>query len=128
MRIEVRRIESVKKSGEAVGNKVRAKIVKNKVAPPFTEAEFEITFGHGIDFCGEVVDVGVDLGLINKSGAWFALPDGTKIGQGRDNTKQWLIEHPEKFEEIKNAIYAQLFSEVSITEHDEFEEVEDFED
>lgn len=108
MRIEVRRIESVKEGGEVVGNRVRAKFVKNKVAPPFTEAEFEISFGTGIDRLGELVDIGVEFGLLTKSGAWYAKEDGTKIGQGRQKTKEYFKEHPEEEEVLRNEIYSRL--------------------
>ena len=110
MRIEVRRIEGIKEGGEVVGNKVRAKFVKNKVAPPFTEAEFEISFGTGIDRLGELIDMGVDFGLLNKSGAWYAKSDGTKVGQGRQNTKAYFREHPEEEEVLRTEIYKKLKS------------------
>lgn len=108
MRIEVRRIESIKEGGEVVGNRVRAKFVKNKVAPPFTEAEFEISFGNGIDRLSELIDMGVDFGLISKSGAWYAKEDGTKIGQGKQKTKEYFRNHPEEEEELRNEIYSRL--------------------
>jgi recombination protein RecA len=108
MRIEVRRIESIKEAGDVVGNRVRAKFVKNKVAPPFTEAEFEISFGTGIDRLSELVDLGVEYGLLNKSGAWYAKLDGTKIGQGKQNTKKYFKEHPEEEEALRNEVYAKF--------------------
>ena len=108
VRIDIRRIETIKKGGESYGNRVRAKIVKNKVAPPFTEAVFDIVFGKGIDSDGEVVDIGADLGLIIKSGAWYSLPDGTKLGQGKENAKEYLTNNPEILSSIKAQIVDSL--------------------
>lgn len=115
VRIDVRKIETLKKSGEVVGVRTRAKIVKNKVAPPFTEAEFDVMFGKGIDTNGEILDIGANLGIVVKSGAWYALEDGTKIGQGRDNAKEWLETNPDKREELKAKVQAAL-SNVEDTE------------
>ena len=94
IRMDVRRIETLKQSGEMVGNRTRVKIVKNKIAPPFKEAEFDIMFGKGISREGDVLDLAVSLGLVSKSGAWFAY-NGEKIGQGRENAKTYLAEHPD---------------------------------
>ena len=94
IRMDVRRIETLKQSGEMVGNRTRVKIVKNKIAPPFKEAEFDIMFGKGISREGDVLDLAVSLGLVSKSGAWFAY-NGEKIGQGRENAKTYLSEHPD---------------------------------
>ena len=94
VRLDVRRIETLKLGGEATGNKVKVKVVKNKVAPPFKEAEFDIVFGEGISKEGEAIDIGVKQGIIDKSGAWFSY-NGEKIGQGRENAKIYLKEHPE---------------------------------
>ena len=105
VRIDVRRIESLKQSGEVIGNRTRAKIVKNKVAPPFREAEFDIMFGEGISREGDILDVASNLDIVNKSGAWFAYL-GEKIGQGRENAKQYLKENPEVRDEIEAAIRA----------------------
>ncbi len=104
MRIDVRRIESLKGAGnEAVGNRTRCKIVKNKVAPPFKEAEFDIMYGRGISKEGEMVDIGVKYNIIQKSGAWFSYGD-MRLGQGRDNVKELFINNPELAEEIENKI------------------------
>ena len=93
IRLDVRRIESLKQSGEVVGNRTRIKVVKNKIAPPFKEAEFDIMFGKGISKEGDVLDLAADSGIVIKSGAWFAYNDA-KIGQGRENAKQYLIDNP----------------------------------
>jgi recombination protein RecA len=94
VRIDVRRIESLKNGSEIIGNRTRAKIVKNKVAPPFREAEFDIMYGEGISKLGELVDLGVRLDLVQKSGSWFAMGE-TRLGQGRDAAKAWLKENPD---------------------------------
>lgn len=99
VRLDVRRIESLKQSGEVIGNRTRVKVVKNKIAPPFKEAEFDIIFGEGISRVGDVLDLAAEVNIINKSGAWYAY-GGSKIGQGRENTKQYLRDNPEVFEEI----------------------------
>lgn len=99
VRLDVRRIESLKQSGEVVGNRTRIKVVKNKVAPPFKEAEFDIMFGQGISKEGDVLDLASELGIISKSGAWYAY-NGEKIGQGRENAKQFLREHADICEEV----------------------------
>ena len=106
VRIDVRRIEGLKDStGAFIGNRTRAKIVKNKVAPPFREAEFDIMFGEGISKLGEILDLGVKLGIVQKSGAWFNYGD-MRLGQGRDNAKQFLKEHPEVADEIEKIVRA----------------------
>ena len=100
VRLDVRRIETLKLGGEVVGNRTRVKIVKNKVAPPFKEAEFDIMFGKGISREGDILDLAVQHDIINKSGAWFSY-NGDKIGQGRENTKQYLAEHPDFMAEVE---------------------------
>ncbi len=105
IRLDVRRIETIKQGGESVGNRVRVKVVKNKIAPPFKEAEFDIMFGKGISREGDILDLAVSQGLINKSGAWFAY-NGEKIGQGRENAKLYLAAHPEVMDELEEAIRA----------------------
>lgn len=99
VRIEVRRGEAIKNGSEILGNRTRCKIVKNKVAPPFKEAEFDIMYGEGISRIGEIVDLGAKLDIIQKSGAWFSYK-GERLGQGRDNAKEFLRDHPEIAEEI----------------------------
>ena len=103
IRMDVRRTETLKQSGDMVGNRTRVKIVKNKIAPPFKEAEFDIMFGKGISKEGDILDLAVDLKLVSKSGAWFAY-NGDKIGQGRENAKTYLKEHPEVMEELEAKI------------------------
>ena len=107
VRIDVRRIEALKNGSEIVGNRTRAKVVKNKVAPPFRKAEFEITFGEGISKIGEIVDLGTELGILKKSGSWYSYND-TKIGQGRDAVKNMLKDNPELCEEVEGLIAAAL--------------------
>mgnify|MGYP005791603371 FL=1 len=103
IRLDVRRIEALKQGGEIVGNRTRIKVVKNKVAPPFREAEFDIMFGKGISREGDILDLAASLGIVQKSGAWFAYRDD-KIGQGRENAKQYLREHPEVMDEIEHQV------------------------
>ena len=103
IRMDVRRIETLKQGGEMVGNRVRVKIVKNKIAPPFKEAEFDIMFGKGISREGDILDLAASIDVVNKSGAWYAY-NGDKIGQGRENAKIYLAEHPEIMEEIETKV------------------------
>ena len=103
VRLDVRRIESLKQSGEVVGNRTRVKVVKNKIAPPFKEAEFDIMFGKGISYVGDVLDLAAGIDVVNKSGAWYNYK-GEKIGQGRENAKQYLTDHPETLAEIDRAV------------------------
>ena len=103
VRLDIRRVTTLKDGDTPIGNQVRVKVVKNKVAPPFRKAEFEITFGEGISHIGEVVDLGTDLGIIKKSGSWFSYGDA-KIGQGRDAVKRMLKDNPELCEELESKI------------------------
>ena len=103
IRMDVRRIETLKQGGEMVGNRTRIKVVKNKIAPPFKEAEFDIMFGEGISKEGDVLDLAADLGIVNKSGAWYAY-NNAKIGQGRENAKKYLKENPPVREEIEKKV------------------------
>ncbi len=103
VRLDVRRVESLKQGGEVVGNRTRIKVVKNKVAPPFREAEFDIMFGQGISTEGDILDLAVNCNVINKSGAWFAYNDA-KIGQGRENAKTFLRENPAILEEVSSKV------------------------
>lgn len=103
IRLDVRRIEALKQGGEIVGNRTRIKVVKNKIAPPFKEAEFDIMFGEGISRAGDVLDLAASVGIVNKSGAWYAYKED-KIGQGRENSKQYLKEHPLVMDEIEQLV------------------------
>lgn len=103
VRIDIRKAENLKQAGDVIGSRVKAKVVKNKVAPPFREAEFEIIFGEGISAVGDILDQAVNLGIITKSGAWFAY-DGDKIGQGRENAKAYLKANPHIYEVIEQAV------------------------
>ena len=103
VRLDIRRTGTIKKGEEALGNETRVKVVKNKVSPPFKQAEFDILYGEGISFEGEVIDIGVKLDIIEKSGAWYSY-NGNKIGQGKDNTRVWLKENPEILDEINKKI------------------------
>ncbi len=107
VRLDIRRIESLKDGVEVVGNRTRVKVVKNKVAPPFRQAEFDIMYGKGISREGSLVDIGVDLGLVKKSGAWYTY-EGEQLGQGRENAKTFLIENPEIMVEIDERIRSQV--------------------
>ena len=109
IRLDIRRTESLKQAGEVIGNHVRVKVVKNKVAPPFREAEFDIMFGEGISREGDLIDLAANVDIINKSGAWYAY-EGEKIGQGRENAKIYLKEHPEFAEMIETKVRDHYFS------------------
>ena len=105
VRLDVRRIESLKQAGEVIGNRTRVKVVKNKIAPPFKEAEFDIMFGQGISKVGDILDLAAELNLVVKSGAWYAY-EGNKIGQGRENAKLYLTEHADVCREIEQKVRA----------------------
>ena len=107
VRLEVRRIETIKIGGDAIGNRVRIKVVKNKVAPPFKEAEIDIIFAEGISKTGDLVDVASQYDVIQKTGAWYAY-NGEKIGQGRENAKKYFADNPEIYEEV----YAKTMAEI----------------
>ncbi len=115
VRLDVRRIETIKAGGEAVGNRTRIKVVKNKVAPPFKEAEFDIMFGEGISKEGDVLDLACNCDVVAKSGAWFAYL-GEKIGQGRENAKAYLKEHPDVFAEIEGKVRDKLIAKPASAE------------
>ena len=107
MRLDVRRIESIKSGDTILGNRTRVKIVKNKVAPPFKQAEFDIMYGKGISKTGDVIDCAVDAKVIDKAGSWYSF-DGNRIGQGRENVKKYLEENPEIFEQVENLLMDSL--------------------
>ncbi len=125
VRMDIRRIEAIKQDGEVVGNRTRVKVVKNKVAPPFREAEFDIVYGKGISKEGSVLDLAVSLDIIEKSGSWFSY-NGEKIGQGRENVKKQLLENPKFMAEIEKKVrdnFNKAF-ENALVEEDEKEEIE----
>jgi recombination protein RecA len=107
VRLDIRRIGTIKKGDEAIGNETKVKVVKNKVSPPFKTAEFDILFGEGISREGEIIDMGVNAKIVDKSGAWYAY-NGEKIGQGRDNAREFLRENPELSREIENKVRESL--------------------
>jgi recombination protein RecA len=107
VRLDIRRVESIKDGAEVIGNRTRVKVVKNKVSPPFKQAEFDIVYGKGISREGSVLDVAVDLGIVKKSGAWYTY-EGEQLGQGRENVKQFLLDTPELMVELNERIRAQL--------------------
>jgi len=107
VRLDIRRMTQIKDGDTAVGNRVKVKVVKNKVAPPFRQAEFDIVFGEGISKMGEIIDMGVEYGVIQKSGSWFSY-DGNKLGQGRDAVKQLLTDNPEVAAEVETKIKAKI--------------------
>jgi len=107
VRIDIRKTTQIKDGEEIKGSRTKVKVVKNKLAPPFRKAEFDILYGEGISQVGEVVDLGVDFGIIKKSGSWFSYGE-TKIGQGRDAVKQMLNDNPELYEELKEKVYEAL--------------------
>lgn len=109
VRIDIRRSSAIKNSDKVIGNRTRVKVVKNKVAPPFQQAEFDIMYGEGISKTGEIIDLGVEMDIINKSGSWYSYGE-TKLGQGRDAVKEILADNPELLEELENKIIDQLNS------------------
>ena len=126
VRLDIRKIENIKQDGEIVGNRARVKVVKNKVAPPFREAEFDIVYGKGISKEGNILDMAVNLDIIEKSGSWFSY-NGEKIGQGRENVKQYLHNNPEVMEEVEKKVrenFEEAF-EKSLGDNEEDEETEE---
>jgi recombination protein RecA len=109
VRLDIRRTGAIKKGDEVIGNETKVKVVKNKVAPPFKIAQFDILYGEGISHEGEIIDIGVDQGLVDKSGAWYSY-NGDRIGQGKDNVRNYLKEHPEIAQEIEDKIREKLLS------------------
>jgi recombination protein RecA len=107
VRLDIRRIGSIKKGDDVIGNETKVKVVKNKVSPPFREAFFDILYGQGISRQGEIIDLGVDAKIVEKSGAWYSY-NGEKIGQGKDNAREYLRENPDIAAEIENKVRAAL--------------------
>ena len=120
IRMDVRRIETLKQGGEMVGNRTRIRVVKNKIAPPFKEAEFDIMFGEGISREGDILDLAANTGVINKSGAWYAY-EGDKIGQGRENAKQFLKQNPEICREVEEKVREGFGLDGAMTEEEKEE-------
>ena len=126
VRLDIRKIENIKQDGEIVGNRARVKVVKNKVAPPFREAEFDIVYGKGISKEGNILDMAVNLDIIEKSGSWFSY-NGEKIGQGRENVKQYLHDNPKVMEEVEKKVrenFEEAF-EKSLGDNEEDEDTEE---
>ncbi|MBA4710105.1 MULTISPECIES: recombinase RecA [Aquitalea] len=118
VRLDIRRVGGIKKGDEVIGNETRVKVVKNKVSPPFRQADFDILYGEGISREGEIIELGVKHGFVDKSGAWYAY-NGQKIGQGKDNTREWLKSNPAIAQEIEAKIRDAVGIKVEITENDE---------
>ena len=126
VRLDIRKIENIKQDGEVKGNRVRVKVIKNKVAPPFREAEFDVVYGEGISKAGNILDMAVNLDIIEKSGSWFSY-NGERIGQGRENVKNYLKDNPDILEEVENKVrdnFAKAF-EQSLGEEPESDEDDD---
>jgi len=126
MRFDIRRITDIKEGDRKIGSKVRVKVIKNKCSIPFKQAEFDVLYGEGINYLGEIIDVGVNENIIEKSGAWFSF-DSQRIGQGRENSKQFLKENPDTFEKIRNKVEDVLKSKnnINLIRTDQNEEVEE---
>jgi recombination protein RecA len=124
VRLDIRRIGAIKKGDEVVGNETRVKVVKNKIAPPFKQAEFEILYGEGISLLGEIIDLGVKLELIDKAGAWYSYKED-RIGQGKDNVRKFLKENPEIAEDLERQIREKLLPTVTVEENPEATEEEE---
>ena len=127
VRMDIRKIENMKQDGEVIGNRVRVKVIKNKVAPPFREAEFDVLYGKGISKEGNILDMAVNLDIVNKSGSWFSY-NGERIGQGRENAKRYLIEHKEMLDEVEQKVrdnFAKAFGQSLGEELPEKEENEE---
>jgi recombination protein RecA len=118
IRIDLRRSGTIKQGEVAVGNRVKARVVKNKVAPPFRTAEFDIMFDHGISREGDLLDLGVELGLVKKTGAFFSWGD-TRLGQGRENAKNFLVQKPELTEEIEQKVRASAIPSLQVAAKDQ---------
>ena len=127
VRLDVRKTETLKSNSEVIGNHVKVKVVKNKVAPPFREAEFDIMYGEGISKEGNILDIGVNLNIVEKAGAWFSY-NGTRIGQGRENVKQYLKDNPEICNEIEKKVRAKYSEAFDMSLNDELDKIDDDEE
>jgi recombination protein RecA len=121
VRLDIRRIGAIKKGDEVIGNETRVKVVKNKVAPPFKQVEFDLLYGEGISREGEIIDLGVREGIVDKAGAWYSY-NGDRIGQGKDNVRGFLKEHPEIATDIEGQIRAKLLPKASVVPVEELVE------
>ena len=126
VRLDIRRIGSIKRADEVVGNETRVKVVKNKVAPPFKQVEFDILYNEGVSFEGELIELGVKYGIVDKTGAWYSY-NGDRMGQGKDNVRKYLVDHPETADEIEAAIRGAAMPQRVVKEDDVAEEVEEAE-
>ena len=124
VRLDIRKIENIKQDGEVKGNRVRVKVIKNKVAPPFREAEFDIVYGEGISKAGNILDMAVNMDIIEKSGSWFSY-NGDRIGQGRENVKKYLKENPDKLAEVEEKVRANFAKAFEESLGEELPEVDD---
>jgi recombination protein RecA len=124
VRMDIRRVGAIKKGDEVIGNETRVKIVKNKVAPPFKQADFEILYGEGVSFLGELVDLGVEFGFVQKSGSWYSY-ENDKIGQGKDNAKQFLKDNPDKAQALEKAIREKAFASRAALSHAAVDDADD---
>ena len=115
VRLDIRRTGQIKKGDDVIGNETKVKVIKNKVAPPFRQAEFDILYGEGVSWEGELIDLGVKYDIVEKSGAWYSY-NGAKIGQGKDNVRVWLKENPDVANEIDSKIRAAAGTNIEITE------------
>jgi recombination protein RecA len=121
VRLDIRRMTQIKDKDEVVGNRTKVKVVKNKLAPPFRTTEFDIMYGKGVSKSGEIVDIGTDLNILQKSGSWYSY-EGTKLGQGRDAVKQLLEDNPEMMAEIEGKIKAQYLAGVEVVKVEQGED------
>ena len=121
VRLDIRRIGAIKKGDEVIGNETRVKVVKNKVAPPFKQVEFDILYGEGISRMGEIIDIGVKEGLVDKAGAWYSY-NGEKIGQGKDNVRNFLLENPDIAEEVESQIRARLLTNTPVPAEEDLDD------
>jgi len=115
VRLDIRRTGQIKKGDDVIGNETKVKVIKNKVAPPFRQAEFDILYGEGVSWEGELIDLGVKYDIVEKSGAWYSY-NGAKIGQGKDNVRVWLKENPDVANEIDSKIRTAAGTNIEITE------------
>ena len=127
VRLDIRKIENIKQDGEVKGNRVRVKVIKNKVAPPFREAEFDVVYGEGISKAGNILDMAVNLDIIEKSGSWFSY-NGERIGQGRENVKRYLKENPKLLEEVESKVRANFAKAFEESLGEELPSIEEYEE